>query len=137
MSTANAQPADLDQRYGRSPRKGRRDRLTLIISAAMFAVVLVAWVVWAGLDGSKPMVEARDVAHTVIDDQTVRVDYEVSMPIGESATCAVQALNEDFAVVGWKIVDVPASDRFTQAFSDTVRTALPANTGLIFGCWLA
>lgn len=137
MSTANARTTDLDQRYGRTPRKGRRDRLTLIIAAGVFAVVLVAWVVWAGLDGNKPMVEARDVAHTVIDDHTVRVDYEVSMPIGESARCAVQALNEDFTVVGWKIVDVPASDRYTRAFSETVRTALPANTGLIYHCWLA
>ena len=136
MSTDPAQPTDLDQRYGRTRKRGRNERLILIISAAAFAVVLVAWVVWAGLDGSKPMVEARDVAHTILDDQTVQVDYEVSMPAGEQASCAVQALNEDFTVVGWKIVDIPASDRYTRAFTETVRTSLPANTGLIFRCWL-
>lgn len=136
MSTDNAQRSDLDQRYGRGPAKKRRDRVILIVSAAVFAVVLVAWVVWAGLDSSKPMLEARDVAHTIIDDHTVRVDFEVSMPAGNEASCAVQALNDEFTTVGWKIIDIPASDAYTRAFSETVRTALPANTGLIYRCWL-
>lgn len=137
MSSDLAQPTDLDQRYGRTRRRGRGERLTLVISAAVFAVVLVAWVVWAGLDGSKPMVEVQNLAHTLVDDHTVEIEYAVSMPAGEEASCAVQALNENFAVVGWKIVDVPASERHTQRLTETVRTSLPANTGLIFQCWLA
>lgn len=136
MSTDTAPRSDLDQRYGRGPSKKRRDRIVLIVSAAVFAVVLVAWVVWAGLDGSKPMIEARDVAHQIIDDRTVRVEFEVSMPPGSEASCAVQALNESFTTVGWKIVDIPASTEHTRAFAETVRTALTPNTGLIYRCWL-
>lgn len=136
MSTETAPSFDLEQRYGRGPAKKRRDRVILIVSASLFAVVLVAWVVWAGLDGSKPMVETRDVAHELINEHTVRVDFEVSMPAGNTASCAVQAMNDEFTTVGWKIVDIPASDAYTQAFSETLRTALPPNTGLIYRCWL-
>ncbi len=136
MSTKPTSASDLDQRYGRTRVRGRTERLILLIAGGIFAVILVAWVVWAGLDGNEAMVESRDVAHTVVDDHTVRVDYEVSMPIGEQASCAVQALNSEFTTVGWKIVDIPASDRFTQKFTETLRTTLPANTGLIYRCWL-
>ena len=46
----------LAARYGRTRTSRTRDRLLLIGAAVAFAVVLVAWVVWAGLDGQKPSV---------------------------------------------------------------------------------
>jgi hypothetical protein len=39
-------------------------------------------------------------------------------------------------VVGWKVVEIPASDRHLRTFTDTVRVAREANTGLISRCWL-
>lgn len=127
---------NLDARYGRSPSGGRRDRRILWALAGVFAIVLVAWVVWAGLDSSTATIEARDTRHTILDEHSVSVTFEVSMPAGTQASCAVEALNESFTVVGWKVIDVPPSDRYTRSFTEIVRTTELSNTGLIYRCWL-
>ena len=126
----------LDARYGRSPSGRGRDRRLLWIVAGGFALVLVAWVVWAGLDGSAPQIEARDTRHSIIDEHSVSVTFEVSMPAGSSASCAVEALNENFTIVGWKVVDLPPSDLYTRSVTEIIRTTELSNTGLIYRCWL-
>ncbi|TFB50403.1 DUF4307 domain-containing protein [Cryobacterium tagatosivorans] len=127
---------NLDARYGRTPNRRLRDRRSLWIAAGGFALVLVAWVVWAGLDGSKPLIEARDTRHSIIDEHSVSVTFEVSMPAGTAASCAVEALNENFTIVGWKVVDLAPSDRYTRSFTEIIRTTELSNTGLIYRCWL-
>ncbi|WP_400999629.1 DUF4307 domain-containing protein [Agromyces sp. GXQ0307] len=128
--------SDLAGRYGRTPARRRRDRFVLIGAAIAFAVVLVSWVVWAGLDGSKPLVQATDLGHELLDTRAVEVTWRLSVPSGNATACIVQAYNEDFTVVGWKVVEIPASDRPLRTFTETVRTAQEANTGLISNCWL-
>lgn len=127
----------LDERYGRTRQKGRRDRIIIWVGAIAFAIVVVAWVVWVASDSTDDSVSFRDIGHRVIDDRTVRISYDVSMPPGTSAECALQVQNETHNIVGWKIVDIPASDGYTQAFTDTVRTTQLGVTGLIYRCWLA
>jgi hypothetical protein len=64
------------------------------------------------------------------------VTWRLSVPSGTATACVVQAFNEDFTVVGWKVVEIPASDRPQRTFTETVRTAQDANTGLISTCWI-
>ena len=127
---------NLDARYGRTPNRRLRDRRLLWVTAGSFALVLVAWVVWAGLDGSKPLIEARDTRHSIIDEHSVSVTFEVSLPTGTAASCAVEALNENFTIVGWRVVDLAPSDRYTRSFTEIIRTTELSNTGLIYRCWL-
>ncbi|HYI32894.1 MAG TPA: DUF4307 domain-containing protein [Glaciibacter sp.] len=131
--TASAQ---LDARYGRSANRRKRDRILLLSGAALFAIVLVAWVVWAGLDGSKPLIETEDIGYSVVDDHNVTVTFQVSVPVGTATSCAVEALNESFTVVGWKVIDLPPSDQYTRSFTEDLRTSELATTGLIYRCWL-
>jgi hypothetical protein len=131
-----AASVDLERRYGRTPDRRRRERWILGGAALAFAVVLVAWVVWAGLDGSRPQVQATDLGHRLIDDHSVEVTWRLSVPAGNETACVVQAYNEDFTIVGWKIVEIPASERPLRTFTETVRTALEPNTGLVSECWL-
>jgi len=127
----------LAARYGRTRTNRSRDRWLIIGAAIAFAVVLVAWVVWAGLDGQKPTVQATDTGHRLLNDErAVEVSWTLSVPAGNETTCIVQAYDEDFTVVGWKVVEIPASDRHLRTFTDTVRVAREANTGLISRCWL-
>lgn len=127
----------LDARYGRTPRNRSRDRLLIVFGAIAVAVVLVAWVVWAGLDGSKPQVQATDLGHTLIpDERAVEVTWQLSVPAGNDTACIVKALNEDYTIVGWKVIEIPASDKPIREFTETVRTAMTANTGLVDRCWL-
>ena len=125
-------------RYGRTRGNRTRDRLLLIAAAAFAAIVLVAWVVWAGLDGQKPQIEVTDTGHRLINDErAVEVSWNLSVPPGNETACIVQALNEDFTVVGWKVIEVPASTLHIRSLTETVRVAQEANTGLIYHCWLA
>jgi Domain of unknown function (DUF4307) len=91
----------LATRYGRTGARRTRDRLLLIGGAVAFAIVLVAWVVWAGLDGSKPSVEATDTGHQLMNEERlVEVSWNLSVSPGNDTACIVQALNDDFTVVG-------------------------------------
>ncbi len=106
-----------------------------VIVGVAFVVVFAAWVIWAGLDGAKPTVDAQDTKHSIIDAHTVSVSFEVTMAPGTTASCAVQALNESFSIVGWKVVDIPAASTYTRAFTEVLRTSSQSNTGLVKGCW--
>ena len=134
--TAQDTATELDRRYGRTRGDARRTRLILIVAAAGFAVVLVGWLVWAGLLSPGADLEAVDTGHTVVDDSLVQVRYQLTVEPGETVSCAFQAQNSTFAIVGWKIVDVPASERRVRTLGTDVRTTELAVTGLIYRCWL-
>lgn len=126
----------LDARYGRSPGSSRRDRWIVVVVAVLFAAVFTAWVVWAGLDDGQGSLDARDIGHSLVDERTVSVTWEVSVTAGTEVSCALQAQNEAHGIVGWKIVDLPASDSYTRQYTETLRTAQRGVTGLIYRCWL-
>jgi hypothetical protein len=128
--------AALAERYGRGPKRSRRGRWFGVAAGGVVVVVAVVWALWAGLGSASAQIDAEDTGHQVIDARTVQISFTVSMPPGSTASCALQAQNENFAVVGWKIVDIPASDKTTQSVTETIRSSELANTGLIYGCWL-
>ena len=127
---------DLDARYGRTRSSAARTRAIVIASALAFAAVFAAWLLWAGILGAPAQFQAVDIAHTVIDDGTVDVTWQFTVEPGTDARCAVQALNSTFAIVGWKVVDVPASPVRTRDLTQRLLTTEPAVTGLIYRCWL-
>ncbi|MDJ0339233.1 DUF4307 domain-containing protein [Cryobacterium sp. PH31-O1] len=140
-SEASSAPAPIESgaiqsRYGRTPSRHRRDRRILWGLGGIFVLVLGAWVLWTGLDGASTQIEARDIGHTIIDEHTVSVTFEVSLPVNRTASCAVQALNESYSVVGWKIIDLPPSTLYNRSFTEILRTTDLSNTGLIYQCWL-
>jgi len=128
--------ASLDERYGRTPSKKRRDRWIYIGGGIAVALVVLAWVVWAGLDRAGSTLETENVGSTIITARTVQVNYEVSMPAGRTASCALQVENAAHSIVGWKIVKVPASKNYTNGYSTVVKSAEKPTTGLIYQCWL-
>jgi Domain of unknown function (DUF4307) len=124
-------------RYGRTRTRRTRDRLLLIAGAVAVAIVVIAWVVWAGLDGRNPSIEATDTGHRLMNEQrAVEVSWTLSVPPGNETACIVEALDDAFTVVGWRVVEIPASDRHLRSFTETVRVAREATTGLISRCWL-
>ena len=127
----------LDERYGRTPGLSRRRRTLAIVVGGTFALVFGAWLVWAGLLGDSAVIEFRDVGHEIVDDSLVTVTWQVTVEPNTPVGCAVEALNESFSVVGWKVVDLAASTERTRTFTEEVRTSELAVTGLIYRCWLA
>jgi hypothetical protein len=133
---ARASAVDLDARYGRTPRSARRKRWLAWSVGALVAVVVVAWVAWVGLLGGTSDMEVEDTGHSVIDDSLVQVRYQLTVEPGKTVSCAAQALNSTFGIVGWKIIDVPASERRSRTLGVDVRTTELSVTGLIYRCWL-
>jgi hypothetical protein len=134
--TQTPQAPDLEARYGRSPRSRGVERRVLWALGGIIAVVFAAWVVLVAFDGTSASLETNDVAHEIIDEHSVRVSFTVNVAPGTETVCAVQALNEDHAIVGWKIVEIPASAERNRVITETVRTSQQSNTGLINTCWL-
>lgn len=124
------------ERYGRTP--GSRRRTVGFGLAALGAVlaVVIAWVVWAGLLSPGASLQTRDLGYSTNADATVDIRFEVTTDPGTPVSCALQALNEQFAIVGWKIVELPPVEQRTRQYEVTVRVTEPAVTGLIYRCWL-
>lgn len=138
VSNTQRDTSVLDERYGRAPRVRKRQRRLGWIGGGVFALIFVAWVVWAALDTVGPAsLDVRDTAHVLLDERTVEVTFELSVETGTTSYCAVEALNDTFAVVGWKVVEIPPSDQRTRSFTETVISTERASTGLIYRCWLA
>lgn len=128
MTTAR----DLDARYGRT---GRR-RLPWIIAGAV-ALLLLGAFSWMTVAQSMGSVDADDLGFELVDEHSVNVSFQVTGVQGKDVVCAVEALDEEFGVVGWKIVEIPAGDSHSQARSVTVPTVAEATTGLVNTCWVA
>ncbi len=128
--------ARLDARYGRSPTDRRRSRVVVIGTAIVFVIVFTAWVIWGGLSGTNASLEVRELGYSNVTDTSIDVRWEVTVAPGTEVTCALQALNGSFGIVGWRVVELGASDRITRVFEESLRTAEPPVTGLPYRCWL-
>jgi len=130
MSTA------LDARYGRTPARRLRARWIAVIVGGAVAIVVVAWVLWAGLFGTTASIETQDIGATVVDDSTVDLREQITVDPGTRVTCTFEALDKEFAIVGWKVVHLPPANERNRVLTERLRTSAPAESGLIGSCWL-
>ena len=128
MTTAQ----ELDERYGRT----RRRRAPWIIGGAI-ALLIVGAFSWMTVAQSMASVDADDLGFELVDEHTVNITFQVTGVQGKDVVCAVEALDEEFGVVGWKIVEIEAGDSHSQARSVTIPTVSEATTGLVNTCWVA
>jgi hypothetical protein len=94
----------------------------------------VALAVWLGLANSLGQVTWTDTGYKVVDDRTVRVDFDVHRSPQQAVTCRVRALDRSFGVVGVIDVSVPASQEASVHQQVTVRTTSRAVTGTVQDC---
>ena len=129
--------ASLDQRYGRSPNRKRRERWWLVGAALIFVAIFTAWVFWAGWDNDQANLESTDTAFTIVDAHHIDISFTLNTTEKKPVTCAIQALDESFAIVGWRIITYPATSVRVTTHTETIRTTQLSNTGLISSCWLS
>lgn len=134
--TEGTQPTDLDARYGRTPSVRARQKTIGWSAAIAVVLVFVAWVAWVAFDGTSATIETRDIGHAIVDESTVRVSFELSVTPGTDVACSLQVQNDLHAIVGWKVIEIPASDTYTRTFTENVRSIEPGVTGLLHSCWL-
>ncbi|MFZ9105266.1 MAG: DUF4307 domain-containing protein [Pontimonas sp.] len=123
-------------RYGLSERSVTRNKSLGVLAGVGAAVVLVAWLWWAGLSQPNAQFETRDLGWQEVDERTISVSFQVTVEPGTPMSCAIQALNAQYGIVGWVIADIPPAMERTRVFSQEVRTSETAVTGLLYRCWL-
>ena len=124
------------ERYGRTPGAQKRQKTIGIIGAIIVAVVLVAFIVWAGPMRTSSQFQARDIGFTLVDERNVVVQFEITVTPNTPMECAVQALSAEYGIVGWRVVDIPPSSQRTRVFEQLLRTSETPVTGLLYRCWV-
>ena len=94
----------------------------------------VALATWLGLANTLGQVTWTDTGYRVLDDRSVRVDFDVHRQPDQAVTCRVRALDQTFAVVGVVDVTVPATNDASVHQQVVVRTASRAVTGVVQTC---
>jgi len=123
----------LDERYGRTGSVARRWTIGVIGTLAVLAVGGFSWLTFAN---AMDDVAADDTAYSIDSEHAVTVTFQVSAPRGASVACAIEAQDEEHGVVGWRIVEIEASDVHARAFRETVPTVAQATTGFVNSCWV-
>lgn len=99
-------------------------------------VVFGAWALWAGPGQDDHGLDNDVIGYQVLSDHSTVVHSTVSVDPGTRASCAVQALDKSYTIVGWKVVTLPVSSERTRSVSTEVATTTRAVTGLIHSCWV-
>ena len=128
--------SDLDARYGRTANRRRRNLILAVTFGGAILVMFAAWAIWVGLFQPTASIDFDSTGQSRVASNELRVTWQLSVDPGKSAECAVQALDENFGIVGWKIVSVPASGLRSRTLATVVRTAQPSVSGNVYQCWI-
>ena len=132
-------PEQIAQRYGKSPEQEARRRRAIFITAGLFAALFITWAVWANLTAKKEPI-FKTSSFEIIGQQNLSVSFVLTKPANSTAICAVQALKEDYGVVAYKEVRIPATSPEDGSITDvplkvSLRSTELAVTGLVDRCW--
>jgi len=126
--------AQLDDRYGRT--RSPRRRLIGWSIVAVLALGATGFLAWTTVASSLSSVTATDTGFTVDSDRSVTASFQITAPVGEPVACALEARDEEHGTVGWRVVEYPASEEHTRAFTEQIRTLSLATTGFVNSCWV-
>jgi Domain of unknown function (DUF4307) len=148
MVTSEDQPAasppantTLANRYGGEKRAlPRKTKRTIAIAALVAGIGFMAWL---STSMGAETVSFKDIGYSTTDATQSEVDFQVTKEPGTSAKCAVKALDDRFAVVGWKVVDIgpnpadaSADGGRTTAHRAVVRTESQPVSAVVDNCWI-
>lgn len=122
----------LAQRYGKQPKLSRTRWLWISVVGI---VLMSIGVLFASMANYNP-VQSQDLSFSVKDPTQVVLDFELSKPIDAVAVCSVEALNEQFLQVGYKIIEIGSQETSTVRLSVSINTTELATTALVDECRL-
>ena len=126
----------LDVRYGRTPRNRRKSIVIGVVAAVVVAVTFFLWLLWSGAANYGSLVESRTIARETLNENQIRITFEVSVHEQEAVDCAVQATNSVKSIIGWKVVSVPTDEARTQVATTVVNTSELPDNGMVYRCWI-
>ncbi|MGU3646123.1 DUF4307 domain-containing protein [Microbacterium sp. C23T] len=123
----------LDERYG---RRRSPARAWIIGAGIVIAVAVVGLFGWSTVRGSLNSVDSDTTSFDVVDEHSVTLGFQISSPPGAAVACAIEAQDQEHGVVGWRVVELPASELHARAFRETIPTTALATTGFVNSCWV-
>ena len=124
----------LANRYG-APKPGL-SRRTKIVATGVAVLLGCGAAAYLAMPSPGGEVSFKDVGFSIIDAEHATVDFQVTKDPEDSASCAIQVLNESYAVVGWKQVTIGPAEEATTGQRLDVRTDSLGVTGGVNACWL-
>lgn len=140
--TTSDSPAatSLTNRYGTPKRRVPKKSQKILLLIA--AVLAVSWVLWVTIGGNTG-VSQKIISYNVVDDTMTTVDLAVTKDPEDTAECALKAMNDAYAVVGWNVItigpnskDAGSENGRTTTVRGELRTDSPAVTGVVEYCWI-
>lgn len=130
----------LDSRYGRTSQRPPLPRWVWVALAAAGIVLAIFFGIWVQRDQFDAAPEFKDTGHQILNADQVAISFEVVKAPDSTAVCAVKALNDAGAPVGWKEITIPASSATaggTQVMEvrESFRTTETANAVTVDNCW--
>lgn len=124
----------LATRYGGGrPRRSRRFWWIVAAVGIGLGIVAVAAMVLAQPGAH---IEYSAPRYVSSGDDRVDVSVTVTMTPGSTARCAVQVLGTGQSTVGWRYVDVQASQEYTQTVVVPVLAVQPPIAATVPQCWV-
>ena len=124
----------LRERYGAPPRWSRPVAIALV---SVVALVGLAWLLWAALAGSSPLVSAQVQRFEVASEHRISVTLTVERREPEAVRCEVYAQASDHSVVGERTFEIPAGGASRVTVEKTITTEREAVNALLRGCEVA
>lgn len=114
-------------------RYGQNDNNPKIIwlLAITGIVAIIGFAAWVAL--SQERLSHTDVGFSVKDQWHTEVVFDVSKDAGQEVVCSVQALNQQYGIVGWREVQIPKQSSMVR-ITTTINTTEEAVTALVHGC---
>lgn len=128
--------SDLNARYGRTTNRRRRNLIFAVVFGGVILIVFAAWAIWVGLFQPTASITFDSTGQSRVSANELKVTWQLSVDPGTPTECAIQALDANFGIVGWKIVSLPASTLSSRSLSTVVRTAQTARAGNVYQCWI-
>lgn len=121
----------LASRYGKKPRNKRRDRMAIIATASVALVIFLAWAISVTAENSgKPTGSLQ--SYTVVSPKQVDVEVSAENRGNRDVICQVEALANDYEVIGYKEVQVAEAQNPSKS---TIYTVKPAVSAVVKDCW--
>lgn len=125
----------LDDRYGR--RRSARSRVVSRVVVGALVVVVVGVIAWMTFGNPTNSVSADATSYTVVDKRVVDITFQLTAPPGSRVVCALEADDEQHGIVGWRIVEYPATPTHARTVTESIPTVGLATTGLVNTCWVS
>lgn len=122
------------ERYGKKPSSARNQRIFFTTLAAVLLVSFLVFAASVAIRGANE-IKTQVLGYSILNEQQAKVSFSVTSPKDAQVTCAIQVLNQSFAVVGYREISLHGELNQTKNQEIFVNTTELGVSGLVDACW--